>query len=47
MDPVVRGDYSSIDITVTAVNDIPVNAVPGAQTTDEDVPQSSLEQLQR
>ena len=29
---------ASIDITVTAVNDIPVNAVPGAQTTDEDVP---------
>ena len=29
-------DTDNIAITVTAVNDAPVNTVPGAQTTNED-----------
>ena len=31
-------DTDTVDITINAVNDAPVNTVPGAQTVDEDTP---------
>ena len=40
-DGTVDSAPATVTITVNAVNDAPVNSVPGAQTTDEDTPWSS------